>query len=239
MTRTRSRGGPLPHQLPLGVQLRYGCRLDNFDSHFDPTPLTALEGLIGGQGERCLYLLGPDSSGKSHLLQATCRARAMAGHPVAYVPLAEKAAFSPDILAGFARLDLVCVDDVERVAEDGPWERALFNLFNEMDAMGSRLVMASRCPPSVFALADLTSRLDAMLRVRLSAPDDERRARILVQRALELGFELPREAVDHLLTHQARDLHSLVAMLEGIDRFALATQRRVTLPLVRDYLRTR
>lgn len=212
--------------------------MDNFVASRDTPAMRALAELLSGGGERRLFLLAPQASGKSHLLQAACRDRAAAGHPVAYVPLREKARFAPDLLAGFSRLDLVCLDDVDAIAGEPEWERALFNLFNEIDANGGRLLIASRKRPAVFELRDLNSRLQSVLRVHLEAADDERRSRILSERASELGFVLPDEAVRYLLQHQARDLHSLMATLEGIDRYALACKRRVTLPLVLDFLRS-
>jgi len=42
--------------------------------------------------------------------------------------------------------------------------------------------------------------------------------------------------LDWLFTRKARDLGSLVALLDRIDQAALAAQRRVTLPFLRQLL---
>ena len=115
----------------------------------------------------------------------------------------------------------------------------MFNLFNDADASACRLLMASRQPPSVLALPDLRSRLQSMLILTLASPDDALKARILKQRAKTFGFELDDDSVRYLLTRQRRDLHSLIAVLEGVDRFALSAKRRVNRALIRDYLRSR
>ena len=49
----------------------------------------------------------------------------------------------PGILEGLADRELVCIDDVDRVAGDDPWEVALFNLFNELHDSGGQLVVAA------------------------------------------------------------------------------------------------
>ena len=78
-----------------------------------------------------------------------------------------------------------------------------------------------------------------MLILTLASPDDALKARILKQRAKTFGFELDDDSVRYLLTRQRRDLHSLIAVLEGVDRFALSAKRRVNRALIRDYLRSR
>lgn len=225
-----------PGQLALGVELRTSCRLENFVAHGDPPVVAALAGLLDGTTHRHVFLKGPVASGKSHLLQALCNA-SMAQRAI-YLPLTRRAGWSPDLLAGFSGLDLICVDDVHDVAADSEWERALFNLFNDADAAGCRLLMASRQPPAVLALPDLRSRLHSMLRLSLEAPSDALKACVLKRRAHDFGFELDDESVRYLLTREKRDLHSLVDLLEAVDRFALRAKRRVNRTLIRDYLQT-
>jgi DnaA family protein len=43
--------------------------------------------------------------------------------------------------------------------------------------------------------------------------------------------------VDYLLTRAARDMQSLLAVLEALDRVSLETRRPITLPLARQLLR--
>jgi DnaA family protein len=41
---------------------------------------------------------------------------------------------------------------------------------------------------------------------------------------------------DYLLNHTARDMQSLLRVLEALDRFSLETRRPITLPLLRQLL---
>jgi DnaA family protein len=125
---------------------------------------------------------------------------------------------------------------VDHAAGDGPWELALFNLYNEADAGGARMVFAGRRGPATMALADLRSRLSAALVLQLLAPDDAQRRQVLRWRARELGFELGDDVLGYLLSRQPRALGHLTALVEDLDRYALAAQRRVTVALVREFL---
>ena len=50
------------------------------------------------------------------------------------------------------------------------------------------------------------------------------------------GIFLADEVMDYLLTRSARDLGTLMQTLDRMDRFALARQRPVTVPLLRQML---
>ena len=58
----------------------------------------------------------------------------------------------------------------------------------------------------------------------------------LRREASRRGLALPDELVQHLLTRFARDLASLMRMLERLDRYAMARARRPTVPLLRAML---
>ncbi len=232
-----ARGGAGPaRQLPLGVRLNPSRRLDNFVPGRDGRVLDALDALVSGALGGHVLLLGAAGTGKTHLLQGCCARAAERGQRVAYLPLAAPEGIGPALLHGMESAHLLCVDDVDRVAGDAAWERALFRLYNEADAAGARLVFSARRGPAAFSLADLGSRLAAALALRLSAPDDTHRAAVLRAQAGERGLALTEDAVAYILARQPRDLARLVALLDELDRYALATQRRVTAALVREYL---
>ena len=49
----------------------------------------------------------------------------------AYFPLDRSSTLPPEALAAIARCRVLCIDDVDAVAGDLDWERALFRMFNE------------------------------------------------------------------------------------------------------------
>lgn len=223
-------------QLALGVGFNAARRMDNFVPGPNAGCVAALRAAVAGQVEGHVYLAGPEGSGKTHLLQASCALAAAGGARVAYVPLAERRALDAAVFAGLASAALVCVDDVDHAAGDEGWERALFNLYNEAEASGARMVFAGRRGPAAVALADLRSRLSAALMLQLLAPDDALRRQVLRQRARDLGVELGDDVLAYVLARQPRALGRLTALLEALDRYALAAQRRITVSLVREFL---
>ena len=65
--------------------------------------------------------------------------------------------------------------------------------------------------------------------------DDDKPA-ALAHYAAARGFTLDGAVLAYLLAHYRRDLASLLAMLASIDRFSLATQRPVSVAMVRTLL---
>ena len=68
---------------------------------------------------------------------------------------------------------------------------------------------------------------------------DENKLRYLSAEAESRGLRLSEEVASYLLTRLPRDLPSLAAVIALLDRYSLAKQRHITLPLVREALKAR
>jgi DnaA family protein len=124
-------------------------------------------------------------------------------------------------------------DDVERLDEAG--QISLFNAINEARESGGAVLAAGNAPPAQLPLReDLKSRLAWGLVYQLKPLSDEERSTYLRAEAARRGMQLPDEVVAWLLTRMRRDLRSLTAVLDQIDRTSLEQKRPITLPLVRD-----
>jgi DnaA family protein len=131
---------------------------------------------------------------------------------------------------------LIAVDDVDRL--DEARQIALFNLINHARESGGTVLAAGNAPPAQLALrADLGSRLGWGLVYQLRAPDDADKALHLRAEARRRGLELSDEVLDYLLARLPRDLRSLVAIVERLDRHSLERRRPLTVPLAREALR--
>ena len=128
------------------------------------------------------------------------------------------------------------VDDVQIL--DEPSQIALFNAINEARHSGGKVLAAGNAPPPLLPLReDLKSRLAWGLVYHVKPLTDEERATYLRAEAQRRGMRVPDEVIGYLQTHVRRDLPTLLAILDELDRTSLELKRPVTLPLARDALR--
>jgi DnaA family protein len=128
------------------------------------------------------------------------------------------------------------VDDVEKL--DDAAQIALFNAINEAREAGGRVLVAGNAPPAQLPLReDLKSRLAWGLVYHVKPLTDDERAVFLRTEAGRRGMRLADEVIWYLLTRARRDLRTLGAILDELDRASLEKQRPVTLPLVKEALK--
>jgi len=186
------------------------------------------------EGHGC-WLWGASATGKTHLLQAVCEA---AGDRAAYMPLAMVAEAGPGVLDGLSSRELVCVDDIDKVAGKAEWELALFDLCNQVFDAGSQLLVSAASTPRQcpIEMADLRSRLARLPVFQIHALGEDERVSALQLRSRHRGLELPDDAARYLLKRSRRDMASLYELLDTLDREALRAKRRLTIPFVREVL---
>lgn len=227
------------HQLPLGVRLPDRAVFASFLPARNREPLEHAERVAAGEVTGATWICGPESAGKTHLLQAIC-SHAAGSRRAGYFPLAELAPLGIGVLEGLPQLQCVCLDDLEAVAGRLEWEKALFGLLRELEESGGALVMAARPPPALvgWALPDFGSRCAAGAVLQLRALDEEEQQQALQLRARLRGFELPEETSRWLQRRFPRDMRRLYGLLDTLDEAALAAQRRLTVPFIREVLRS-
>lgn len=223
-------------QLPLQLRFPSERRFDSFEPA-DGEAVCALRGAAECRGQR-VSICGPAGSGKTHLLQAACAHAAQHGARFAYLPLPLLQPHAADALDAQTAIDLLCIDGLDAVAGDSGAERALFALANrQLDAGGSVAYAARSAPESLpIGLPDLRSRLQHCTRLMLQPLDETQRRALLKRQAAARGLQLDDVVLDYLFRRVGRDLGTLAALLERIDRESLAAQRRVTVPFVRALL---
>jgi len=216
-------------QLALDISHKSVPTLDNFVAGRNPELLSALRhAFSGNSSERSFYLWGETGCGRSHLLQACIHAAKQAGRKTIYacgsVPRMD------DKLA-----DVVAVDNVEQL--DDAAQIALFDLYNRMRESGGILLVSGPASPLHLKLRDdLRTRLGWGLVYQVHSLSDEEKAQALMQHALQKGFILPPEVIQYLLRHGRRDLPSLIAALDALDKHSLRLKRAPSVPLLKEVL---
>jgi len=224
-------------QIPLGLRLADRALFASFLPARNAEALSHAQRVAAGESGGLTWLCGPPAAGKSHLLQAIASAASQRS-PAGYLPLRECATLGVGVLEGLPQLACLCVDDVDAVVGRGAWERALFALLRELEDGGGRLVLAAQAPPVLqpWVLADLGSRCAAGAVLQLRALDEAEQQAALKLRARLRGFELPDETLQWLQRRLPRDMRTLYALLDTLDQAALAAQRRLTIPFIREVL---
>ncbi len=195
-------------QLPLQISAPAEPRFENYLAGANIEALARIRALAAGRPhEAIVYLWGEPGSGRTHLLRA----------------------------AAHANPELFIADDVETL--DSAAQQALFVAVNAARDGQAAVLAAGAAPPAQLPLReDLRSRLAWGLVYQLKPLADAEKALYLRAEAARRGLRLSDEVLWYLLNHLPRDLGSLHGVLEVLDRYSLASQRAVTLPLVREAL---
>ncbi len=198
----------MPRQLPLDISPPAEPTFDNFIAGANAEALERVRALAAGASrEPLVYLWGEPGSGRSHLLRAAARANPR----------------------------LVAADDVESLGAGE--QQALFLAINAARDGQAAVLATGSAPPAGLAMReDLRTRLGSGLVYQIKPLSDADKALHLRAEAERRGLRLTDEVVWYLLHHLPRDVASLNAVLDLLDRHSLARQRAVTLPLIREAL---
>jgi DnaA family protein len=208
-------------QLLLDIRPPARPVLDRFVAGRNGELLAQLDALLARPAERAVYVWGAPGSGKSYLLEAWAHAAEAAGLTVAR--------------GGLTAAQAVVADQIDDW--DASQQAAAFAVYNQVRDSGGLWLAAGRLPPGELALLpELRTRLGWGLVFQMLPLDDTEKRAALMQYAESLGFRLETPVADYLLTHTARDMQSLLAMLEALDRASLEMRRPITLPLLRQLL---
>lgn len=219
----------MPRQLSFDLPARPALgRDDFFVSPANAEALAAVEGWRDWPGGK-LVLAGPEGAGKSHLAHvwaALSGARIAAARDLARADI-PRLAERP-----------VAVEDADRIAGDRDAEQALFHLHNLALAEGQALLVTGRDAPGRWGLSlpDLESRLLAARTVRLGPPDDALLAALLAKLFADRQLSPSPDTITYLTRRIDRSFAAAAAVVERLDRAALAGRRPVTRALAAEVL---
>jgi len=241
------------NQLLLDVLSPPAATLDNYLPGANSAAWAAARALAPG---RAIYVWGTAGCGRTHLLRALADVRESeqeseprVGHYVCAGQAAEPLAAWAYAAEGTVLPRVIAVDDVHRM--DAAEQAALFALYNRWRESSATLASASVIGSgSAFALAvagdcaplaaslreDLRTRLGWDLVFRLQPLSDADKRTALQQQAIARGLTLTPEVLNWILARYPRDMRALSGLLDALDRYSLAAQRRITIALLRSML---
>ncbi len=194
--------------------------------------------VASGDRSDWLYLAGAAGSGKTHLLLAACVQASQQGRAYRYLPLDKFVGHLQSVFEGVEIASLICLDNLHSIIGQRNDEEALFHLHNRARSSGTIMIYSSNVLADQLAiqLPDLRSRLTQCTRLSLNLIDDDARRNALKLRAQRRGLLLDDMVIDYLLRNVNRDLTSLTALLDRLDRASLAAQRKITVPFIKNIL---
>ena len=219
-------------QLAFDFAVAVPPTLDNFVAGRNAELIARLRGLADARhDERFIYMWGAPASGRTHLLHATLSLLASAGARTAFIECGGDARFERNPSA----LDAIAADDVERLSDDG--QLALFNLYNALRESGATLLVAGNVAPMQLPLrSEVVTRLGWGLVYEVHGLGDAEKANALAAHAAARGFALHADLAQYLLTRVRRDMPTLLAIVDELDRYSMESKRPVTMPLLRELL---
>jgi DnaA family protein len=223
-------------QMALDIGLAPVPTLDNFVAAGNEAALEHLR-LWAGNAMRSpvpTYLWGEGGSGKSHLLRGVRETLRQQGVRVGWIDASTLHPAEYD-----EQWDAVLLDDCHLYTAEQ--QAAAFNWFvnaqNPAHGQAHWVLAAADRPPADLQLReDLRTRLGWGHVFQLRALEETERRSVLRRAADERGVFLSDEVMDFMLTRFARDLSSLMLLLEQLDVYALRTQRAITIPLIKSML---
>ena len=177
---------------------------------------------------RMLLLIGPEGAGKSHLAALWARA---SGAATIYAEGLGEGSY-PAIGQDAAML----IEDADRVGQN---EERLFHLINAGLQTNAWALITARAEPGAWGLKflDLLSRLRLAPLVRLEPPDIELTEAVLFKLFSDRQLQVEPHVVAFIAMRIERSLGAARRLVEGLDREALASGRRVTRTMASEMMR--
>jgi len=176
--------------------------------------------------------------GKSHLLQSVCNYYNEIGKSSFYLPIKTALEYEPSVLDSIHEIDLICIDDIDFLAKNDNWERAIFNLINQCQQSTSRIIfsLSGSIDRAGFNLPDLISRLNKLLKYNVANLENED-----IEGAISLIIEhnsinIGDKEINYILNHAKRDIAYLKQILFKLDEYSLSTKKKITIPLIKEII---
>ncbi len=185
------------------------------------------------------YLWGEMGVGKTHLLRGLAVQALGLGWHVLWLGRSGFQSWDADVMDAPT---LVLMDDCD--ALDAQQQHWGFNLFIENAALlsaeaqpGMAIVAAGSVPPVDLPVRDdLRTRLGWGLVFAVQPLNDHDLQCAMQSEAKRRGLRLNEGVLPYLLTHYSRQQGDLMRLLDQLDRYALAEQRVLTVPLLKQML---
>jgi chromosomal replication initiation ATPase DnaA len=172
--------------------------------------------------EHTLLLYGPPSSGKTYI------AKLWQNASTAFLIKQDSNILSDEVIKEY---NAFIIEDIELWNEVNVLH--YFNLINECKKY---LLITTAKAYNNFALPDLSSRLNSVMRVEIRQPDDELIKKLIFKHFSDNAIQLPEHILKYLLINLPRQFDQTMKLLKAVTNAALVHKRPVTIALIKQVL---
>ena len=216
-------------QLTLTIALEQNNTYKNFYCH---SPyMNKLIQQIRNEHTQVIIITGEKSTGKTHLLQAACH---QTSRRWLYLNCETLDKSNPKILDDL-RNQLICIDNIELMKGKKNWESALFKL---LLTDINQLRISSQLPSIQLERADLNSRLQSLLTLKVVKLTEQSQEQALMLRSHNKGMPLSKELIKWMQKNLPRDNKFLFNFIDSLDNESLKNKVKPSIPLAKKLLET-
>ncbi|MGN1091165.1 MAG: hypothetical protein ACI4RJ_01555 [Alphaproteobacteria bacterium] len=165
-----------------------------------------------------LLILGPASSGKTHLAHIFT-SNIYSAKRLNY----EDVHLMPQKFA------------IEDIDEAGVDEEVLFHLYNDAIQQSKNILFTAKAMP-FWRLNDLKTRMNTVPTVHIGLPDDAMMMSLILKGLSERQLDIQSGVMDYILTHIERSFSAAFRFVELAQDLSLAQQHPITVPLAKQVL---
>lgn len=204
-----------------------------------------------GRAYNPLFVHGAVGLGKTHLLQAVCRA-ILDKNPGTHCYYISCESFINHFMKAvetgslhefryrYRHVDVLAIDDIQFLAERERSQEEFFHTFNTLYQSQRQIILSADCPPREIPCLEerLVSRFNSGLVALIDRPCTETRMAIVRQKAKLRCIEAPEDVVHLIANRIDTNIRDLEGVLAGLDAISLASGEPISLAMAEESLGT-
>jgi len=225
-----------PKQLIFDFDLNQKAGLNHF--YFQADRLASLFNLENfSLLPKELLLMGLPGTGKSYLAQAILNDSTSKEIKASYLPLQAITKTAVTSLEGYEQFELVIIDGLEHLSSKQDWQTIIFNFLNLAYESHCKVILTAALNiPELNFFPDLHSRLMRMEMESLAPLQNDTLRQAIAYVCDSYDISISSKEVEYLLKRYQRDIGSIMAAIHSLDTLSASQKRRITVPLIKEFL---
>ena len=225
-----------PKQLIFDFDLNQKAGLKHF--YFQAERLASLFDLENfSQLPKELLLMGLPGTGKSYLTQAILNDATSKEIKASYLPLQAILNTAVTSFDGYEQFELVIIDGLEHLSSKQDWQTIVFNFLNLAYESHCKVILTAAVNiPELNFFPDLHSRLMRMEMESLTPLQNDALRQAIAYVCDSYDITISSKEVEYLLKRYQRDIGSIMTAIHSLDALSASQKRRITVPLIKEFL---